>query len=168
MNGDILFDCACENEFEEIFAMFCAATAEMERQGIYQWDEIYPDRDILRDDIIKRQLFIGKISDKIVCAYALNSECDEEYQLGDWKYPIQDARIVHRLCVHPDYQHQGIAKQTMLHVERQAKKLGTLSIRLDAFTQNPHALRLYERLGYNRVGIAAWRKGNFYLMEKLI
>lgn len=168
MKDKIIFTLARDRDLDEIFAIFRAAIDEMERQGIHQWDEVYPDRDILRRDIIVGQLFIGRIQSKIVCAYVLNSECDIEYQLGDWKYPREYARIVHRLCVHPNYQNQGIARSTMLHIEQQAKLLGASSIRLDAFTLNPYALRLYEKLGYNCVGTVTWRKGDFYLMEKLI
>lgn len=40
--------------------------------------------------------------------------------------------------------------------------------RLDAFTENPFALKLYDNLGYSRVGYADWRKGRFYLMEKYL
>jgi ribosomal protein S18 acetylase RimI-like enzyme len=162
----ITFDIAREDDLNEIYAMFRAAIADMEQREIHQWNEFYPDRDILRRDIIARQLFAGKIDGKIVCAYVLNNDCDSDYNLGDWKYSRQYAKIVHRLCVHPDYQHRGIARTAMLHIEEQAKKLGTRSIRLDVFTLNTHALHLYEGLGYNRVGIVTWRKGSFYLMEK--
>lgn len=168
MYNKITFYLACEEDLDEIFAMFRAAIAEMEQQGIPQWDEVYPNRDILHRDIIAGQLFVGRIQHEIVCAYVLNTDCDIEYQLGDWKYPREYAKIVHRLCVHPNYQHRGIARSTMLHIEQQAKSLGASSIRLDAFTLNPYALRLYENLGYNRTGMVTWRKGDFYLIEKLI
>ncbi len=43
---------------------------------------------------------------------------------------------------------------------------GIESVRLDAFSLNPYALRMYEGLGYKKVGEANWRKGLFYLFEK--
>lgn len=42
------------------------------------------------------------------------------------------------------------------------------AIRLDAFSQNLFVLKLYNNLGYARVGEVDWRKGRFYLLEKLI
>ena len=60
----------------------------------------------------------------------------------------------------------GIGTRTVQHIEEQAKNMGAETIRLDAFTLNPHALNLYEKLGYREVGIANFRKGKFYLMEK--
>lgn len=49
-----------------------------------------------------------------------------------------------------------------------ALKNGNSSIKLDAFTQNPIALSLYEKLGYKVKGYADWRKGKFVLMEKVL
>ena len=51
-------------------------------------------------------------------------------------------------------------------VEAWARERGYRDIRLDAFSLNPQALRMYDRLGYAKRGEAVWRKGLFYLMEK--
>lgn len=42
------------------------------------------------------------------------------------------------------------------------------AIRLDVFSRNPYSQRLYARAGYVQTGIADWRMGRFYLMEKYI
>lgn len=156
-------------DLTEICALVVAAIAEMERNGIPQWDEIYPTREDFLNDIKTGCLFAGEVSDngekRIAVIYALNKECDEEYKNGDWKYD-GDFRVVHRLCVHPDFQRRGIACDTLIHIENQAKKLGAKSIRLDVFSQNPFSLKLYEHAGYSKTGEANWRKGLFYLMEK--
>ncbi|MOA35168.1 hypothetical protein D3C78_1565980 [compost metagenome] len=54
----------------------------------------------------------------------------------------------------------------MLLIEDLVKQMGLETIRLDAFSQNPYALRMYEKLHYRTVGEVQWRKGLFYLMEK--
>jgi ribosomal protein S18 acetylase RimI-like enzyme len=46
--------------------------------------------------------------------------------------------------------------------------MGIDTIRLDVFTLNPYALKMYEKSGYIKVGFAHWRKGEFYLMEKKV
>lgn len=164
----IKFIPAGAEDLENIFTMFRAAVEKMELYGIYQWDELYPDRETLQNDILKNQMFIGTLGRETACAYVINRECDAEYSSGDWNYPAETALIVHRLCVNPKHQHKGIARQTMLHIESQARQSGAYSIRLDCFTLNPCALRLYENLGYLKTGIVSWRKGDFYLMEKSI
>ncbi|MEA4893662.1 MAG: GNAT family N-acetyltransferase [Oscillospiraceae bacterium] len=157
---------ASGSELEEVFRVFGDAIAEMDRNGIPQWDELYPDRAILAEDISKNELFIGMIGGEIACVFVINSECDEEYKNGAWQYPGASFRVIHRLCVNPRFQNRGIGAQTMRHIEAELKKEGVESIRFDAFTRNPYALRLYDKLGYARVGYADWRKGRFLLMEK--
>ena len=53
-------------------------------------------------------------------------------------------------------------------IEEEAKKEGASSIRLDVFTKNPRAVKLYEQAGYEYAGDAYFRKGKFSLMEKLL
>ena len=60
----------------------------------------------------------------------------------------------------------GVGRGLMAAVEAWAKQRGYADIRLDAFSQNPHALRMYAGLGYVKRGEALWRKGLFYLLEK--
>lgn len=75
---------------------------------------------------------------------------------------------MHRLCVNPVFQNQGIARRTMEHIEQEAAAKGIQAIRLDVFSQNPHALKLYRNRGFEEVGTTQWRKGLFYLMEKYL
>jgi ribosomal protein S18 acetylase RimI-like enzyme len=56
----------------------------------------------------------------------------------------------------------------MVHIEETLKKSGTESIRLDAFPQNPYAIKMYRKLGYKKVGDLTLRKGDFILMEKIL
>ena len=60
----------------------------------------------------------------------------------------------------------GLARQAMARMEKNARDQGFDSVRLDVFSQNLHAQRLYEKLGYKRTGEVRFRKGIFYLMEK--
>ena len=74
--------------------------------------------------------------------------------------------MLHRLCVNPQLQGRDLARQAMARMEKTALEQGFDSVRLDVFSQNLHAQRLYERLGYRRTGEVRFRKGIFYLMEK--
>ena len=81
-------------------------------------------------------------------------------------YIVIDNSLFHRLCVNPAYQNRGIAKDTLSHIEQELRKSNIEAVRLDAFSENPYALSLYQKAGYEKVGVADWRKGRFYLMEK--
>ena len=138
----------------------------MNEQNISQWDEFYPDRQILQEDLQKNQMFIGKKNGSIAVCFVLNEECDEEYKNGKWICPQSHFCVIHRLCVNPDFQNQGIATKTMNYIEELCKENGFDSIRLDCFTKNPYSIKLYNKAGYSVTGYADWRKGRFELREK--
>ena len=165
---ELKFVLAQKEDLDIVISIFTDAINEMNSTGIYQWDSIYPTRNTLEEDIKKKQLYIGIYEGTVVSAYVLNQEHDEQYANGAWKYPNSTYYVVHRLCVNPRFQNKGIGTLTMLHIENEVKKMGVDTIRLDAFTLNPYAVKMYEKLGYSKVGLANWRKGKFYLMEKKI
>lgn len=157
-----------EKDIDEICALIKAAISSMEEQGIFQWDDIYPEKADFLADIQKQQLSVGVLDDDIAVVYVVNEECDMAYENGRWNYPDCKYRIIHRLCVNPIYQNRGIAKDTLSHIENELHKCNVEAIRLDVFSENPFALSLYRNAGYKEVGFADWRKGRFYLMEKLL
>ena len=140
----------------------------MEKDNIPQWDEIYPDKTILEEDISKNQMYIGKIDNEIAVCFVLSEECDEEYKNGKWQYPDAKFNVIHRLCVNPKFQNRGIATETMKYIEELSKSQGYEVIRLDCFTLNPYSQKLYNKTGYSVTGYADWRKGRFELREKKI
>ena len=154
------------NDLEEIYSLYQNAIIAMEKDNIQQWDEIYPDKDILKEDITKNQMYIGKTDNKIAVCFVLSEECDEEYKNGCWKYTDSRFNVIHRLCVNPLFQNQGIAAKTLEYIENLSKSEGYDSIRLDCFTQNPYSRKLYDKAGYSITGYADWRKGRFELREK--
>ncbi|MCH5210186.1 MAG: GNAT family N-acetyltransferase [Oscillospiraceae bacterium] len=163
---NIQFRVAKMEDLPEVYSMFSSAISEMEKNNIFQWDNVYPDKKILSEDIQRQQLYVGEVDCELVCAYVVNDNADEQYSNGTWKYVGCTYKILHRLCVNPKFQNVGVGTETMLHIEKEAKKEGVESIRLDAFSKNPYAVQMYEKLNYTKVGVANWRKGRFYLMEK--
>lgn len=165
---EISYRTANIDDLDDTFQLIKNAVKQMEHDNIDQWDSIYPTKEDLRSDIWKKELYVGTINNRIIVIYALNKECDQQYENGKWQYVGNDFNVIHRLCVLPDFQKKGIAHTTLLHIENELRFLGMKAIRLDVFCENPYALKLYSDNGYLKVGIANWRKGNFFLMEKLL
>ena len=160
------FRTATIDDLDALVALYGAATQDMLRQGIDQWDEYYPDREILTEDVESGDMTLGLLDGEPACAWVVNREYEPEYVSGAWEHTGGDFCVLHRLCVNPELQGRGLARQAMAHMEKNALDKGFDSVRLDVFSQNLHAQRLYERLGYKRTGEVRFRKGIFYLMEK--
>lgn len=163
---DIQYRMATLEDLQEICNLFDDAVETMIQNKIFQWDEFYPTKKDFRKDIEREQLYIGLLDERIAVVYVINQRCDEQYIKGAWKYADVPYYVIHRLCVNPAFQNQGIAGRTLKHIEEQLTGWGIHAIRLDAFTENPYAIKLYEKMGYAKAGTVDFRKGRFYLMEK--
>lgn len=146
--------------------IFMKSIDAMNRNHIFQWDEIYPAKIDLEKDILEGQMYVGGMDNIIVSAVTTNHDFDEQYSNGNWNYELENFIVIHRLCVSPAYQNKKIGKDTMLMLEEMLRQANIHTTRLDAFSMNPYALKLYESLGYHNVGEVNFRKGLFYLYEK--
>jgi ribosomal protein S18 acetylase RimI-like enzyme len=162
----MLFSRAQRTDFPELIALYRAATKRMDEQGIPQWDEIYPGGRVIREDISRGQMEVCRIDGRIAAAFSLEFFREGGYEPAAWRYAEPRFAVLHRLCVHPDFQGRGVAASAMDYLEERVRSLGVRAVRLDAFSQNPAALRLYEGRGYQKAGEIAYRKGLFYLYEK--
>ena len=165
---NLIYRLAAIEDLDSIELLVKKAVIQMRRQGIDQWDQYYPLREDFAEDIEKSQLFVGMAEQEIAVIYTLNQEYNKEYETASWSQPDKSFLIVHRLCVHPRFQHQGIARHTMEEIERTAALHGAQAIRLDVYSKNPYALKLYQDCGYQKVGTVTWRKGLFYFMERCL
>ena len=154
------------NDFPDVIRIFKQAVALMCSQGIFQWDELYPSEKQLLEDIKNWHMYLLTKGGNIISAVVINEEQPEEYEKAGWEYKSGRTAVLHRLCVDPAYQNMGYGSMTVKNAEHILKEMGYTAVRLDAFSQNPFALKLYASLGYKRAGEVTFRKGTFFLYEK--
>jgi RimJ/RimL family protein N-acetyltransferase len=160
---------AAETDLDEIYTLYQKAIAHMAAHGMHFWDfSVYPSASVLSADVQKKHLYVVHDPDtgKIAACIVLNEEYDEQYAQAQWNYPTSNPLIIHRLCIHPDFQGNGLGKAVMHAAEHWAVSHHFEIIRLDAFSGNIPSLTLYSHLGYTKTGEAHWIKGTFWLMEK--
>jgi GNAT superfamily N-acetyltransferase len=156
------------SDIPEIMSLIRAVVKKMIAGGLYQWDDNYPNVDIITQDVNAGSLF--KISEKgrIAGVIVLNEDYFPDYKNLTWEDEGGKFLIVHRLCVHPDFQGRGYSKKLMFFAEKYAKKNGYNSLRLDTYISNRVALALYDSLGYRRAGMVTFEKGLFQVFEKVL
>ncbi|PTS94742.1 N-acetyltransferase [Pedobacter sp. HMWF019] len=155
-------------DINEVMCLIKEAISEMENNEISQWDDVYPNYKIVFDDIDTEAMFGIYKNLELAGIVVLDKNQSPEYSSVEWELNNDSPLVMHRLCVRPKFQGQGIAKQLLKFSEQFANNNSYTSIRLDAFSGNPSALNLYENNGYLKRGTVTFRKGDFYCYEKTL
>jgi ribosomal protein S18 acetylase RimI-like enzyme len=155
------------NEIDLVMSLVKSAIGKMHKTGIEQWGDYYPTKEIFLADIAAGALYAARIDGGIAGIVVINEIQSLEYESIDWLDKQGKALAVHRLCVNPLFQGQGIGRKLMQFAEDYARKNQYNSIRLDAFAKNPVSVGLYESLGYQRRGFVTYRPWSIsYCYEK--
>lgn len=156
------------SELAELFQIYLNAKTELERNGIYQWVDIYPTKEIIEGDLTKGVLYVLKNGSDIFGAINISEEQEAEYQSVDWKFDDVRVLVIHRLVIDPKHQRKGYAQRLMNFAENYAEKKNYTSIRLDAYSQNTRVLEFYKKRNYHIRGNVNFpqREFPFHCMEK--
>ncbi len=157
-------------DLSDILSLISKCVKHMQSQGLYQWDELYPNSDIIESDLNNEDAYVLKDDGKCIAYVAINEEQSPEYSQVNWHTDGRKVLVIHRLCVHPKFQSKGIAKQMITFCEEMAMTGGYTCIRLDTYSKNQKALKLYEYLDYQKSGqvFFPFKPDPFYCFEKSI
>lgn len=138
---------------------------------IYQWNELYPSKEVLQKDIELQQLWKLEIDHKIIGLIVLTEIEDTEYNEVNWLTKNHQNLYIHRLAVHPEFQSKGYAQKLMDFAENYALNNSYISIRLDTFSQNKRNQQFYKQQNYTQLGVIYFPKQSehpFYCFEKIV
>lgn len=156
-----------DRHIDAAWALLERCKAVLEAQGIRQWDDVYPTREVIATDVRNGALFVLEEDGRCVAHAALDRRQADEWRSCAWR-SAEPALVVHRLCVDPAEQGRGLAHDMMDFAEAYAAASGCASVRLDACSINERSLRLYRRRGYReagRVHLARFEMVEFLCLE---
>ncbi len=159
------------SDLETVKSLTEACAKKMINDGIFQWNDHYPSKEIFRKDIEEESLYVWDDKNQIKGCIMFSPEKDEVYNSTKWLTQDDKNIYVHRLAVHPKFQKKGIGNKLMNFAESIAKKLNFISIRLDTFSQNKSNNKFYESRGYQKLGDVFFRKQSefpFHCYEKIL
>ncbi len=154
------------NDLNSLTAITRRCIDNLNKQGIYQWDEIYPSKKDFHEDILEQSLYVVASADDISGCICINQlECPG-YENANWLG--SQFLVIHKIIIDPQNESQGFGKYAMYFAEKTARSKKKDSIRLDCFKENLRANQFYRKLGYAVRGETLFRKGMFNLYEKII
>jgi ribosomal protein S18 acetylase RimI-like enzyme len=139
--------------------------------GIFQWNEQYPSEEILKKDIILKQLWKLTENNKITGIIVLTKIEDKEYKTVKWRTKNNQNLYIHRLAILPSFQKKGYAQKLMDFAEDFAIKNNYKSIRLDTFSKNTRNQQFYKQRNYTKLTSIYFPNQSefpFYCYEKIL
>ena len=93
---------AKQEHIPTVVGLLSACMRTMRNNGIDQWDDIYPNEEVVMKDMNDLSLYVLEENDLCIGAVTLNQEQDVAYQQVNWLGggPVL---VVHRLCVDPNF-----------------------------------------------------------------
>ncbi|MEZ4778033.1 MAG: GNAT family N-acetyltransferase [Flavobacteriaceae bacterium] len=143
---------ALSSEIPLIMELTKACAKKMIAEGIFQWNEHYPNTEAFQKDLERGELYVLIAENELQGCITISKVKDSEYDTITWLTPETDHIYIHRLAIHPKFQHQGFAKQLMDFAEKLGQEKGATSIRLDTFSKNKRNQQFYETRGYIKLG----------------
>lgn len=143
---------ALSAEIPQLLELTQACAKKMIAEGIFQWNKHYPNIKAFKNDFERGELFVITTEFELQGCITISTLKDAVYETIDWLTPDDNNYYIHRLAVHPKFQHQGLAKQLMDFAENFVRKNNAVSIRLDTFSKNERNQRFYESRGYAKLG----------------
>jgi ribosomal protein S18 acetylase RimI-like enzyme len=159
------------SEIVQLIAITKSCAAHMIANGIYQWNENYPNIKAFEQDLERGELYVLYAQDTLLGCITISNIKDSEYEAISWLTQDINHYYIHRLAVSPAFQKQGHARTLMDFAESFAKQNGAVSLRLDTFSQNKRNQRFYENRGYQRLGNIYFPKQSqnpFYCYELVL
>lgn len=116
---------------------------------------VYPTRKTAEDALDRNDLFVMVDEGNIVAAAVINQVQVDEYKYAAWKHRVKEneVMVLHALVVDPFEKNKGYGSAFVAYYEDYAKQHGCTALRMDTNARNTRARKLYQRLGYEEVGI---------------
>ena len=140
------------DDFGRIEKLYGDCIADLNKKGIHQWDERYPNTATITDGIHSGCQYLFEEEHALIGSIILNQIQSEQWNSMPWKYALGKVLIMHTLAIDPAVQGKGYGQSALDACIAFGVDNGYAAMRLDVFSENPAAIRLYEKNGFERVG----------------
>ena len=150
MNKNIILRKAVANEAPIIWKILAAAIERRKADGSDQWQDGYPNKAVVADDLSKQYGYV-LVEGKTIEGQWLSNE---------------DFIVIHRVAIAPDHLGKGLVQTMLTYIEELAKEQHIHSLRADTNFDNAAMLHLLQKMGYHYCGEVMMRGGKRKAFEK--
>lgn len=155
MTKDYKFRQALLADVDAIMLIIKQAQSNLKALNIDQWQNNYPNPQVIKLDIINNNSYLIEIDNDIVATVAILFENEPTYNKiykGSW-LTSNDYATIHRIAVSNDYKGQNIATRLINHTKTLALTKGLKSLRVDTHKDNLIMQNFLMKNGFKYCGI---------------
>jgi len=155
------FRIATNEDVNKIMEIVKQAQQFLKDQGINQWQNNYPDKETIINDVVNDNCYVIADEQTIVAFGAVIFTLEPTYAViddGNWLNDDQYC-VIHRLAVNQTYRNQKIASLFIKQVKELCISKGIDNIRIDTHQDNLIMQKMLKNNGFRYCGI-------IYLLSK--
>ncbi|RTY64769.1 GNAT family N-acetyltransferase [Flavobacterium sp. GSP27] len=157
------------SEISPIWEILQQAIIRRKKDGSNQWQDGYPNPEVVQKDIEKGEGFVLVEGETIIgySAVLINDEPAYEKIEGNW-LTNDDFVVLHRVAIAEKYLGKGLAKMILRHIEDFAVSNLIYSIKADTNFDNIAMIKIFESSGYTYCGEVYFRGSPRKAYEKVL
>ena len=154
-----------QEDIPQIMEIIRQAQSYLKEQGIDQWQDGYPSREIVLTDIDLSRSYSAVIDGEICGTFVLVDDGEVTYDKiydGHWITgdDSQSYVAIHRVAISVKNRGQGVSTPIINYAADYAKALGRSSLRIDTHEGNKVMRRMLEKHGFTYCGIIYLENGH--------
>lgn len=160
---------ANSNDSTHIWNILQQAITRRKKDGSNQWQDGYPNPEVVKKDIEKGVGYVFTLNDEIIGYAAVLTNDEPAYEAIEGKWLTHgDFLVVHRVAIHDNHLGKGLAKTIFREIEGLAISKNIYSIKVDTNFDNAAMLKILEQLGYVYCGEVYFRGSARKAFEKVL
>lgn len=157
----MIFRKSAESDVSKIISIIKQAQANFKAQGIDQWQNGYPNEEVIMHDIQKEESYVLVKDDEVLATIAISFNKEKSYMNiieGEW-LTDGDYGVIHRIAVNNNYKGLGLSHKLLKYTEEICLESGIHSIKLDTHEDNTPMRSLLKKNGFEYCGIIYLESG---------
>ena len=152
-----------------IWAIIEHAIEKRKEDGSQQWQDGYPNIEVIENDIANGEGFVLTDGNTIIvyCAVLINNEPEYKKIIGQW-LTNEDFVVVHRIAITKSYLGQSLSRIMLQNIESFAQNNSIFSIKVDTNFDNFAMLKIFEKMDYTYCGEVYFRGSPRKAFEKIV
>ena len=153
----------------QIWDIIQQAIQRRKADGSNQWQDGYPNPEVLQKDIRKDEGYVLIDGETIAgyCAIMINDEPAYADIEGEW-LTNEDFVVFHRVAIAEDFLRKGLAQKMMGFIEEFALINNIRSVKADTNFDNMPMMKVFEKSGYVYCGEVYFRGSSRKAYEKVL